>query len=180
MVYVPQFAPRESLKRPVAVWCAVAAGALGIIGLVLSAPLLAQSNHAFWASLIYESFGHICHQISERSFHLGEHKFAVCARCFGIYAGFAGGVLLYPLIRSLRRRDTPARVWLFIALIPICIDFALGFLGIWENTHWSRVTTGAVLGATAALYIVPGMVDLSYLSLRRFFARDNVQSNIAP
>ena len=179
MIYVSQCAPRESLKRPLVVWCAVAAGALGILGLVLSAPLLAGSNHAFWASLIYEGFGHICHQISERSFHLGEHKFAVCARCFGIYAGFAGGVILYPLVRSLRLRDTPARVWLFIALIPICIDFALGFLGIWENTHWSRVTTGAIIGVTAALYVVPGFVDLSYTNWQQFFARGNAKSKIA-
>lgn len=174
-----QCAPRESLRRPFAVWCVAAAGALVMVSLVVSAPLLAMNGHTFLAVALYEGFSHICHQIDERSFHVGDHKFAVCARCFGIYAGFAGVVVLYPLVRSLKRRDTPARVWLLVAVIPICIDFALGFFGIWENTHWSRAMTGAIVGAVAALYVVPGLVDLAYLDLRRFFARDDAESNVA-
>src|SRR5205085_7886478 len=91
---------------------------------------------------------------------------AVCARCAGVYAGVAVGVLCYPLVRSLARTDMPARRWLLLAALPMCVDFTLGLTGLWANTHTSRALTGALLGAVAALYVVPGLLDLSRL-LRR-------------
>jgi hypothetical protein len=45
------------------------------------------------------------------------------------------------------------------------VDFALGFFGVWQNTHLSRFLTALLLGAVTAFYVVPGVVDLS-LSLR--------------
>jgi len=97
----------------------------------------------------------------------------VCARCFGLYAGFAAGVMLYPLVRSLGKRDTPARAWLIIAAVPTTVDFALGFFGIWENTHFSRSLTGALLGIVAAFYVVPGLVDVSQTNWRSRFMKDS-------
>ena len=41
------------------------------------------------AALTYGIGGFICHQMPERSFHLGGLQIPVCARCLGIYAGFA-------------------------------------------------------------------------------------------
>jgi hypothetical protein len=41
------------------------------------------------------------------------------------------------------------------------VDFSLTFLGIWENTHTSRLLTGLLLGAVTVFYIVPGIVELS-------------------
>jgi hypothetical protein len=93
-----------------------------------------------------------------------------------LYAGLAIGLLLYPLARSLRSTETPARVWLLIAAAPTAVDFLLGFLGVWPNTHFSRAATGALLGAVAALFIVPGLVDLSRMSRRRFSGRDAARS----
>jgi hypothetical protein len=52
------------------------------------------------------------------------------------------------------------------------IDFSLGFLGIWQNTHLSRFATGALLGAVAAFFIMPGLIDLSQTGWRQFFKRD--------
>jgi len=92
---------------------------------------------------------------------LGAHKFAVCARCTGLYVGFALATLFYPLVRSLRRTEAPPRKWLFVAAAPLAIDFSLTFFGIWENTHSSRFITGALLGAVAVFYVMPGLVDLS-------------------
>jgi uncharacterized membrane protein len=109
----------------------------------------------------YGSFGTVCHQIPERSFHLEGFPLAVCARCFGLYVGAAAGVLFYPLARGLARRDAPGRAWLLAAAAPTTIDFALGFFGVWENTHWSRFLTAFLLGAAAAFYIVPGLVELA-------------------
>ena len=89
------------------------------------------------------------------------HKFAVCARCTGLYAGFTVATLFYPLVRSLRQTEAPPRKWLFIAAAPMAIDFGLGYFGIWENTHSSRFATGALLGAVAVFYVMPGLLDLS-------------------
>jgi len=56
---------------------------------------------------------------------------------------------------------------LALAVLPTTVDFALGFFGIWENTHWSRFLTALLAGAGAAFYIVPGLVDLGLARVRR-------------
>ena len=142
-------------------WLIAAAGSLAVMSLILAAPLAMDSGHPFLAFTIYRSFSYVCHQIPERSFFIFGHKFAVCARCTGLYAGFTIATLFYPIVRSLRHTDAPPRKWLFIAAAPMAIDFALGYFGIWENTHSSRLATGALLGAVAVFYVMPGLMDLS-------------------
>ncbi len=178
--YVPQCAPDGARTRKALVaWCVVAGGALALLSLVLVAPLAAARGYIALSYILYGAFHAVCHQISERSFHVDDHALAVCARCTGIYAGFTLSALLYPLVRSLRIRETPARAWLFAAALPTAADFTLGILGAWENTHLSRSLTGALLGAAAAFFVVPGAVDLAYTvqngrgeksrGLRKFF-----------
>ena len=150
-----------SLRRPVIMWLVATVGSLALIALILVAPVALNSGHAFWGITIYQAFSIVCHQIPERSFFIGAHKFAVCSRCTGLYSGFALATLFYPLVRSLRRTEAPPRKWLFMAAAPLGIDFSLTFLGIWENTHSSRFITGALLGAVAVFYVMPGLVDLS-------------------
>ncbi len=156
--YVPQL---TSNRRPVLVWTITTLLALFLVGTIVGAPISEWRGHSEIAATIYSTFGHFCHQLPERSFFIAGRKFAVCARCTGIYAGVALALLLYPLFRPLRAVDTPDRKWLFVAAIPLAIDFSLTFLGIWQNTHSSRVLTGALLGGVAVLYILPGLVDLS-------------------
>jgi uncharacterized membrane protein len=139
---------------------------LGFVSLIVFAPLALAHGYNSSAFVLYQMFGRVCHQIPERAFYLEGHPLAVCARCTGIYFGFAAGVLVFPLVRSLQRGDAPARKWLFVAAVPTLLDFALGFFGIWENTHWSRSLTGALLGAVAAFYVVPGLMDLSRITFR--------------
>ena len=85
----------------------------------------------------------------------------------GLYAGFAVAALVYPLARSLSRTDTPSRIWLVLATLPLGIDFALGYFSIWDNTHLSRFLTGALLSSVAVFYILPGLIDLSSAIARR-------------
>ena len=160
-----------SLKGPLLVWSVVAAVALTWVGLIVVAPLALARGHDLLALAIYGAFSYLCHQIPERSFHVAGHPFAVCARCAGLYAGFALGALVYPLVRSLRRLETPRRRWLLAALVPTLIDWALGLSGIWENTHLTRFLTGALLGAVCAFYVVPGLVDVSLSAWAYLFAR---------
>ncbi len=156
--YTPQ---TGSLRRPIMMWLIAAAGSLALLALIIAAPLAQKAGHPFWALTIYQSFSYVCHQLSERSYFIGGHKLAVCSRCTGLYAGFALATILYPLVRSLRQTEAPERKWLFLAGAPLAVDFSLTFLGIWENTHSSRLITGALLGAVSVFYVMPGLVDLS-------------------
>ncbi|HEX8747252.1 MAG TPA: DUF2085 domain-containing protein [Pyrinomonadaceae bacterium] len=161
--YVPQCAPQATARSARLVWGGLLALSLMIIAMVFAAPLLLAQGYIEPSGLIYRAFSFLCHQIPERSFHLEGHQLGVCSRCTGIYAGFAASVLFYPVARSLKRADSPARIWLLAACVPIVVDFALGFFGIWENTHLSRFATGAIFGAACALYVVPGFLELGQM-----------------
>jgi uncharacterized membrane protein len=150
-----------SLRLPITIWITVSLVTVIFIGLIISAPLAAADGHQTLARTIYHAFSNVCHQLPDRSFFIAAHPLAVCARCSGIYLGFAVAVFVYPLVRSLRQVTTPARKWLFFAAAPLAIDWGLEFLGIWHNTHSSRFLTGALLGATAVFFIMPGLMDLS-------------------
>jgi uncharacterized membrane protein len=178
--YVPQCAPRAQRERaPLVVWAIVASIALGLVGLIIAAPLLMAHGYTALGLAIYDGFGKLCHQLPERSLHLEGNKLAVCSRCLGLYAGFALSVLLYPLARSLNRVDTPRRLWLLLAVLPIGVDWSLGFFGLWANTHLSRFMTGALFSAVAAVYVLPGLIDLSQSFLRRHGARSREEAHQA-
>src|SRR6266436_8870307 len=155
-------------RKAIAVWSGTCAIALAILGLIVAAPIAQAYGHPAIASSIYKTFSLVCHQIPERSFHLAGHQFAVCSRCTGLYAGFAVAALVYPLARSLQRTDTPSRLWLMLATLPLVIDFGLGYFSIWENTHLSRFLTGALLSSVAVFYIMPGLIDLCSAIVHRF------------
>jgi len=143
------------------VWASVAAFTLCVMAAVVAAPLAQASNHLAFSSAIYKTFSFLCHQIPERSFHLAGQQFAVCSRCTGIYAGFTMAILTYPLFRSLRKTETPRIIWLFASALPLALDFSLTYFGIWQNNHFTRFTSGALFGAVAAIFILPGVIELS-------------------
>ena len=166
--YIPQ---SIISRRPFLMWSVVVTGALIVIAVIVGAPLAQAEGHRWFALTIYGAFAHVCHQIPERSFFIAGHQFAVCARCTGLYAGFTVAAICYPLVRSLRRTETPPRRWLFVAAAPLALDFTLGFLGLWENTHASRFLTGGLLGSVAVFYVMPGLIELSLWDWRQLFVR---------
>lgn len=163
-----QYIPQNIFdRRPLLLWAILVSGSLLLVALIIGAPLAQANEQSFVAGALYQTFSHLCHQQPERSYYIAGHQFAVCARCTGIYFGFTGAALSYPLLRSLRSTNTPDRKWVFIATIPLAIDFGLKFLGIWENTHSSRFFTGALLGGVAVFYVVPALAELSQRLPRR-------------
>ncbi len=162
--YMPQ---TIDTKRPLVVWLGVAAGALLVMVLIVGAPIALANDHPAIALTIYRGFSKVCHQLPERSFFIAGHPFAVCARCTGLYAGFTVALLVYPLVVSLKRTTTPPRKWLFLATLPLAVDFSLTFFGVWENTHSSRLLTGILLGSVAVFYVMPGVSDLALRGWRR-------------
>lgn len=161
--YLPQVVPT---RRPLVFWLASAAVVTFLVSLIVIAPIAAASGHSEVAEGIYRGFGVFCHQRPDRSYFIDGHKLAVCSRCTGLYAGFAFTLLIYPLVRSLRSAAIPPRKFLFLAVLPLLIDFSLTFFGIWENTHTSRLLTGALLGSVTVFYVMPGIADLSLRGLQ--------------
>jgi uncharacterized membrane protein len=146
---------------PTIAWMAVTTIAVALIALIVGAPLLQSGGHPELAAHIYKGFSYLCHQIPERSFHIAGHQFAVCSRCTGLYAGFTIAILALPLYRPLRNTATPRIIWLFASALPLAIDFSLTYFGIWQNNHFTRFTTGALFGAVAAIFILPGLIEIS-------------------
>ena len=162
--YISQVVPN---RRPLVFWLISTVTVFLLFSLIVVAPLAAAGGHSELAHGLYGAFGTLCHQLPERSYFIEGHKFAVCSRCTGLYAGFAFMLLLYPLIRSLKTTVTPPLIWLLLAAIPLLIDFSLTFLGVWENTHTSRLLTGLLLGGVTVFYVVPGIVDVGLRSWRK-------------
>ncbi len=168
-LYIPIDIQKRFRSQAFNVWAATAAVAFFWLGLIIAAPLFVSNGLAAAASPVYTFFGYVCHQMTERSLHLVSHQMAVCSRCFGVYFGLLAGILVYPVWRRVDEIDPISRVWLFLCLIPITIDWALTVFGVWENTHLSRFLTGVILGAACATYIVPALVEIvRNFSYRRF------------
>lgn len=153
--------PQKTRNLDWAAWLGCALIVVFWLGLIVAAPILKADGFASGADYIYTPFSYLCHQFSDRSFHLFGEQLAVCARCFGVYSGFVIGVLAFPIIRSVHETNAPPRIVLLLAPFPTAIDFTLGFFGIWENTHLSRFLTGAILGVVCGFFIVPGVVEIS-------------------
>jgi uncharacterized membrane protein len=187
--YVSQVAPN---RRPLLIWLLVAVGSVATVALIVGAPFALANGHEGLASTVYLTFSHLCHQIPERSLFIAGSPFAVCSRCTGLYSGFMLATLVYPVVKSLRQTQAPARKWLFLAAAPMAIDFGLEILGVWHNTHFSRLASGALLGAVAVFYVMPGLMDLALRDWRagrrqpnRLEAKENspvevVSTSVAP
>ncbi|HWP82985.1 MAG TPA: DUF2085 domain-containing protein [Bacteroidota bacterium] len=132
----------------VAAWC----------GLILVAPLLrSEQLLPTFSQSLYQFFSIICHQLDDRSFHLGGEKFAVCIRCSSIYFGFLIGALFQPLRR--KRGAIPSVSLLFFASAPMVADVAMNLLGIRESDLFSRTFTGGLFGIILPSFIIPALSE---------------------
>ena len=165
--YIPQVVIEKMRKQAVFVWLVSASFVAIWVFLILLAPIAEAYNFTFVSTPIYTFFGFLCHQMTERSFYLVEHSFAVCSRCFGVYFGLLFGFTVYPLLRHIENAEPVSRIWLFLALIPMALDWSLGYFEIWENTHFSRFSTGLILGTACAVFIIPALVEIFQLRLLR-------------
>jgi uncharacterized membrane protein len=127
---------------------------------IVLAPLAKANGVTPLSSALFHFFGYICHQIPERSFHLAGEQFGVCSRCFGVYFGLFLGFAVYPFWRNIVDIEPLPRFWLFLSLVPIAVDWSLTVFGIWENTQFSRLITGLILGFACATFMVPALVEI--------------------
>jgi uncharacterized membrane protein len=154
-------------SRIAAVYVASAAGSLAWMAAIFAAPYL-WSRGGRLALVFYACFSSVCHQIPERSFWVFGHPMAVCARCFGIYAGFLGGLLPYPFVRGLASVRMPKLRTFILFSLPIGIDTAGNFLRLWSTGRAFRFATGLLWGTVLPYFFVTGIADLAiHLSKRR-------------
>jgi uncharacterized membrane protein len=171
--YVSQAYPNQSYLRRsgISAWAGVTGAALLVLGLIIAVPLLEAYRHHDLAHSLFLGFSPVCHQLPERSFYLFGHPLAVCARCTGLYCGFAFGAITFPLIRSITSTSIPGRGLLIASAAPTAIDFLLGYFGIWENTHVSRFLTAGLLGLVSVFYVIPGIIEFCRYSPLGYFKR---------
>lgn len=97
----------------------------------------------------------VCHQRPERSFHWAGHAWPVCARCAGIYAGAAIGMLLAFRISLSAVVRTPTRVrrYLCIAVAPAVASLLFEWVTGIVPANAVRAVTGVAAGGVAALLL---------------------------
>ena len=161
--YNPQFPLPEIRSHAKKAWMLGFALVITWALLIILAPAADAFGIKSVSGPIYSFFSVLCHQIPDRSFHFFHHPFAVCSRCFGVYFGLVLGFIIYPFIKRIEETEPFPRIWLFLSLVPIGTDWSLGIFGIWENTHFTRFTTGTILGIACAVFIIPAIVELKLL-----------------
>lgn len=122
------------------------------------------------AAVVYAAGSFICHQIPERSFHVGAFQMPVCARCFGLYGGGAAGSVVAALVAAPRegvlygkmfRRWSRRTVLTALAALPTFVTFILEWgLGIRIGNE-TRAVAALPLGFMVA-FVVASVLPLHY------------------
>ncbi len=94
-----------------------------------------------------------CHQMPERSFHIKDYTFPVCARCTGVFFGqlLAVGLWIFGVVC----------LWYIAAglLALMGLDWLIQHLKIRESTNVRRLLTGICGGyGLFSLYIAGGIL----------------------
>jgi len=99
--------------------------------------------------MLYRFFARLgCHQLPERSFFIKGKQMPLCARCTGVFMGYAAALLL--LILGLR----PPLWAAALAVLSMAIDWSLQrFWGV-MSTNIRRLITGFIGGAGYMLLVI--------------------------
>lgn len=136
--------------------------ALAWVALLVAAPLLPAAA----AGITYALSSLVCHQLSDRSFHLAAAQLPVCARCLGIYAGFACGAAFAMIsgAGAIRFAGPGAQARRLVALgaAPTAVTVLAEWAGVWQTSNVARALAGAPLGATVAVVVIAALATLHY------------------
>lgn len=136
----------DGVAGSVVVLLAAAALTLVVLAPVLAAPV---------SGVVYAVASLVCHQLPERSFHLGAFQLPVCARCAGIYTGAVWGAAAAVLAPSgSTARLTTARRLAVMAATPTLATVVLETAGFWAPSNATRAAAGLPLGLVVAFTAV--------------------------
>jgi uncharacterized membrane protein len=131
----------------------------GWVILLLAAPSLP----ATLAAGVYVIGAHICHQLPDRSFHIGTAQLPVCARCMGIYGGVAlAAVSGVARSGGFRPAHLSARALLALGATPTVVTVFAEWLGMWHPSNVVRALAGLTLGAAVGLILADAAATLHY------------------
>jgi uncharacterized membrane protein len=119
---------------------------------------------AVLSAAFYAAGSIICHQIPERSFHLGAFQLPVCARCLGLYAGgfvgaFASLVVASPGWLPTRRWRLAATI---VGAIPTTATIVLEHGMGWPLSNGTRALAAVPLATAIAFVVATGAATLHY------------------
>lgn len=138
-------------------WAVTLLGSVGVLGLVAAPPFVGDGVR----HLIMAGFSNVCHQIPERSPHLGEIQLAVCDRCMGIYLALAAASFLFPVLRGWDAGIQRNAKYLILAAVLVPgVDWIGDVAGFWVNTPTGRMLTGAVFGSITGFFLTGAVVGL--------------------
>lgn len=133
---------------------------------IFAAPYLKAHGYERSATVLYALYGKVCHQQSDRTFHVWNEPCAVCIRCSAIYTSFALGTLFiaFTMYRHTRILHHPLsktlKTLLLITSIGLLLsDVILNTLHFHASTVATRIITGMLTGLTLAWYVVPLFID---------------------
>ena len=144
--------------------------------LVLAPVALARGVMPLGTLATYQAASLLCHQNSERSFHVGTAQMPVCARCFGLYLAGAAGAL--GAFAFSRRRAAPGgrpvRTVFAAAAVPMALSVGLEMAGVIDGSNASRFASALPLGLAAGWILqrtiaaaVAGTAAVREVSFRR-------------
>ena len=107
--------------------------------------------------VLREFFSQICHQFSDRCYHIHGVALPVCVRCIWIYLGLAAGHVLFIYWKPETVRITRALIGVITLMI---LDVLLERLGLYENWFWSRAVTGGLFGLIVSYFTLLGLREL--------------------
>ena len=148
-------------RRLIFIYVLTLAGILIWLAAIILAPWL-RSRSSGLSPYLYACFSPLCHQVPGRSFELFGFPLAVCARCLGIYVGFFGGMVLYPVRRDFAGVRLPRTAFLLAVSAPIVFDTAANLLGLWGTPNLVRFFLGFLLGLILPFYFLTGLGELAF------------------
>jgi uncharacterized membrane protein len=141
----------------------------GWVVVLIAAPALPG-----WAGAVVYGLGSfVCHQLSDRSFHVAGFQLPVCARCLGIYVGALAAVA-YLWLRSdsertvLAMRARELRWLAVVAAAPTMITVAFEIVGAWYPSNNTRALAGLPLGMLVGLVVMNAVAPRGARASRRF------------
>lgn len=107
----------------------------------------------WYASWQKQLFSSVCHQQFDRMFQINATPMAVCSRCLGIYTSFLAGILFLPIIPQFAIRNRFIIPLLIFGILLNLLDVISYAMSNWDNTLYSRLAAGILIGLPAAVLL---------------------------
>jgi uncharacterized membrane protein len=159
-------------------WAALLSLLLAIYaGLPWLSPLLRTLGYHRPGQIIFGLYRSFCHQLSERSFFIGQYQVCYCHRCTALYTS----LLIMSVIYSIARwRYAISRRLLLLLTLPMVVDGTWHLLddllpglalrstdsAVGSLNFWLRMATGTLFAVGCVLWAYPRLQrQLAHISL---------------